>query len=94
MWLSRSDYVPLANLIGVIFQIRDDYMNLQSTQVRSRLRSRVEDADLRMQYADNKGYCEDLSEGKFSFPVVHSIRADTSNQRLLSASSSSSPRWP
>ncbi|QRV84212.1 farnesyl-diphosphate synthase [Ceratobasidium sp. AG-Ba] len=25
------DYVPLVNLIGVYFQIRDDYMNLQST---------------------------------------------------------------
>lgn len=30
---SYSDYVPLVNLIGVYFQIRDDYMNLQSTEV-------------------------------------------------------------
>lgn len=29
-----SDYVPLVNLFGVYFQIRDDYMNLQSTEVR------------------------------------------------------------
>jgi geranylgeranyl pyrophosphate synthase len=29
-----SDYVPLVNLIGVYFQIRDDLMNLQSTEVR------------------------------------------------------------
>jgi len=28
-----SDYVPLVNLIGVYFQVRDDYMNLQSDQV-------------------------------------------------------------
>lgn len=28
-----SDYVPLVNLIGVYFQIRDDLMNLQSTEV-------------------------------------------------------------
>ena len=28
-----SDYVPLVNLISVFFQIRDDYMNLQSTEV-------------------------------------------------------------
>ena len=28
------DYVPLVNLFGIYFQIRDDYMNLQSTQVR------------------------------------------------------------
>lgn len=27
--------MPLANLIGIIFQIRDDYMNLQSAQVRA-----------------------------------------------------------
>ncbi|KAH9925948.1 terpenoid synthase [Epithele typhae] len=60
------DYVPLVNLIGVHFQIRDDYMNLQSTQ-----------------YSDNKGFAEDLSEGKFSFPVVHGVRADTSNRQIL-----------
>ena len=24
-----------------------------------------------------KGYCEDLSEGKFSFPVIHAIRHST-----------------
>ncbi|KAI0077209.1 terpenoid synthase [Panus rudis PR-1116 ss-1] len=71
------DYVPLVNLIGAHFQIRDDYMNLQSTQ-----------------YADNKGFAEDLTEGKFSFPIVHGVRADTSNRQLLSASfvlSESSP---
>ncbi|KAB5592782.1 hypothetical protein CTheo_3766 [Ceratobasidium theobromae] len=60
------DYVPLVNLIGVYFQIRDDYMNLQSSQ-----------------YASNKGFAEDLTEGKFSFPVVHSIRADRSNRQVL-----------
>jgi hypothetical protein len=31
--LMTSDYVPLVNLISVFFQIRDDYMNLQSTEV-------------------------------------------------------------
>lgn len=36
-----------------------------------------------MQYADNKGFCEDLTEGKFSFPIIHSIRADPSNRQLL-----------
>lgn len=52
------DLIPLADLIGLLFQIRDDYMNLQSSQ-----------------YADNKGFAEDLTEGKFSFPIIHSIRA-------------------
>ncbi|KAF8435183.1 farnesyltranstransferase [Boletus edulis BED1] len=60
------DYVPLVNLFGVYFQIRDDYMNLQSTE-----------------YSKNKGFAEDLTEGKFSFPIVHGVRADQSNRVIL-----------
>lgn len=60
------DYVPLVNLFGVYYQIRDDYMNLQSTE-----------------YAENKGFAEDLTEGKFSFPIVHGVRADRSNRQVL-----------
>ncbi|CAE6445993.1 hypothetical protein BN14_11002 [Rhizoctonia solani AG-1 IB] len=62
----KVDYVPLVNLIGVYFQIRDDYMNLQSSQ-----------------YASNKGFAEDLTEGKFSFLVVHAVRADRANRQVL-----------
>ncbi|KAK7052334.1 isoprenoid synthase domain-containing protein [Favolaschia claudopus] len=60
------DYVPLVNLIGVHFQIRDDYMNLQSGE-----------------YTSNKGFAEDLTEGKFSFPIVHGINADKTNRQVL-----------
>lgn len=62
----RRDCVPLVNLIGLIFQIRDDYMNLSSTS-----------------YTKNKGLCEDLTEGKFSFPVIHSIRSNPGNLQLI-----------
>ena len=31
--MTCRDYVPLVNLIGVCFQIRDDYMNLKSSEV-------------------------------------------------------------
>lgn len=34
-------------------------------------------------YTDNKGFCEDLTEGKFSFPVIHGIRTDPNNRQLL-----------
>jgi hypothetical protein len=128
-----SDYVPLVNLISVFFQIRDDYMNLQSPEVSSfkslhdphpptpgdllpsfiqegRKESPSGARDIlpplhtcypepqlcnrlliihtifqlaNAQYADNKGFAEDLTEGKFSFPVVHGVRADTSNRQLL-----------
>lgn len=32
-WRLIRDYVPLVNLTGVFFQIRDDYMNLQDSEV-------------------------------------------------------------
>jgi geranylgeranyl diphosphate synthase type 3 len=65
---SRSliDCVPVVNIIGLTFQIADDYKNLFSKE-----------------YTDNKGMCEDLTEGKFSFPVIHSIRSDPTNLQLL-----------
>lgn len=31
----------------------------------------------------NKGLCEDLTEGKFSFPIIHAIRAKPENMQLL-----------
>lgn len=34
-------------------------------------------------YTARKGLCEDLTEGKFSFPVIHAIRADPHNLTLL-----------
>jgi geranylgeranyl diphosphate synthase type 3 len=35
------------------------------------------------EYSANKGMCEDLTEGKFSFPIIHSIRARPENMQLL-----------
>ena len=61
-----ADLVPLVNLIGLYFQIRDDYMNLQSAQL-----------------IENKGFCEDLTEGKFSFPVIHSIHSAQEDRTLM-----------
>ncbi|KAK5095404.1 geranylgeranyl pyrophosphate synthetase [Exophiala xenobiotica] len=60
------DCVPLVNLMGLVFQICDDYLNLSSSI-----------------YTTNKGLCEDLTEGKFSFPVIHSIRANPGNLQLI-----------
>jgi len=62
----RIDCVPLVNLMGLVFQICDDYLNLSSSQ-----------------YTENKGLCEDLTEGKFSFPVIHSVRSNPSNLQLI-----------
>lgn len=62
----QRNYVPLVNVLGLIFQVCDDYLNLSDTT-----------------YSKNKGLCEDLTEGKFSFPIIHSIRANPSNVQLI-----------
>lgn len=59
--------VELVNTLGILYQVRDDYINLVSSD-----------------YMKNKSYCEDLTEGKFSFPIIHSLRnASSSNRQLL-----------
>ncbi|KAJ1153094.1 hypothetical protein NDU88_005861 [Pleurodeles waltl] len=52
----KSDLKPIINILGLFFQIRDDYANLKSKE-----------------YSDSKGFCEDMTEGKFSFPAIHAI---------------------
>ncbi|CAI7654790.1 unnamed protein product [Penicillium glandicola] len=34
-------------------------------------------------YLEKKGLCEDLTEGKFSFPIIHSIRSNSANRQLI-----------
>lgn len=35
------------------------------------------------EYTSKKGFADDLTEGKFSFPVMHAIHADPSNREVL-----------
>jgi geranylgeranyl diphosphate synthase type 3 len=62
----KRDFSQLIQLLGTLFQIRDDYANLKSDQ-----------------YAENKSYCEDLTEGKFSFPMVHAIKSHPEDPTLI-----------
>lgn len=64
---TEKDCVSLVNVLGLVFQICDDYLNLSNTT-----------------YTKNKGLCEDLTEGKFSFPIIHSIRSNPGNHQLIS----------
>lgn len=63
---TEKDCVALVNVLGLVFQICDDYLNLSNTT-----------------YTQNKGLCEDLTEGKFSFPIIHSIRSNPGNHQLI-----------
>ena len=62
----KYDCSRIIDLLGFIFQIRDDYLNLKSN------------------HTDNKSFCEDLTEGKFSFPIAYAIKLNTANNTLLS----------
>ncbi|EUC40524.1 hypothetical protein COCMIDRAFT_108587 [Bipolaris oryzae ATCC 44560] len=58
----------VVDLFGVIYQIVDDYKNMKETAM-----------------TESKGcFCEDLTEGKFSFPLLHAIWSkgtiDTDNE--------------
>lgn len=64
---STKDLSHLMATLGLYFQIRDDYANLQLKE-----------------YAENKSFCEDLTEGKFSFPVIHGIRVRPDDKQIIS----------
>lgn len=63
---TKSDFAKLAGILGLYFQIRDDYCNL-----------------CKREYSENKSYCEDLTEGKFSFPIIHAIHSQPNDGQVM-----------
>lgn len=61
-----TNFTPLLNLLGLYFQIRDDYLNISSDS-----------------YMQTKSYCEDITEGKYSFPIIHAIQSHPNDSRLI-----------
>lgn len=84
------DLSPLLRAFGRFFQVRDDYQNLQDMEV-----SRCS-YPLRWvlgwsltgyiwQYINQKGFAEDLNEGKISLPLIYALNnGDKSSSRLAS----------
>lgn len=64
---NTCEFKQLIDLLGLYFQIRDDYCNLKDKT-----------------YEVNKSYCEDLTEGKFSFPLIHAINCSKDDNQVLS----------
>lgn len=57
VWSNNTTLVPLANLLGIIYQVRDDYLNIADDNMK-----------------ENKGYADDIAEGKLSFPIIHGLQ--------------------
>ncbi|OLN98000.1 Ophiobolin F synthase 2 [Colletotrichum chlorophyti] len=55
---SGTEFVcdALVSMVSRFFQVRDDYLNLNSRE-----------------YSNQKGWCEDLDEGKFSYLIIHCL---------------------
>ncbi|KRX57964.1 Squamous cell carcinoma antigen recognized by T-cells 3 [Trichinella sp. T9] len=66
---NKTDYNQLLNDMATYFQIRDDYMNLVAGEVRENF--------------SLKGFAEDLTEGKFSFPIIHALQSNPENDQIL-----------
>ncbi|VEN38200.1 unnamed protein product [Callosobruchus maculatus] len=63
---NKADFTKITAILGLIFQIRDDYINLISKD-----------------YMEHKSYCEDLTEGKFSFPIIHGITSHPNDKQII-----------
>uniref|UniRef100_A0A336LC35 CSON008509 protein n=1 Tax=Culicoides sonorensis TaxID=179676 RepID=A0A336LC35_CULSO len=63
---NKKDFTRLTAILGLYFQIRDDYCNLSLKE-----------------YSENKSFCEDLTEGKFSFPIIHAIKNEGADHQVL-----------
>ncbi|XP_022118123.2 geranylgeranyl pyrophosphate synthase-like [Pieris rapae] len=67
---SKNDYTDLVLTIGLYFQLRDDYCNLIQQEALEEWPSEAEKKN-----ATNLDiYCEDLTEGKFTLPIIHAAR--------------------
>lgn len=64
---NKENYKPLVDTLGLLFQIRDDYVNLVDKS-----------------YQKSKAFAEDITEGKFSFPIVRSIQANPRDNQVMS----------
>lgn len=68
----------LITLVGRYYQIRDDYLNLASEEVSSLIGNSHSIINFTnknwLQYTAKKGFCDDLSEGKLSFPLIHVLQ--------------------
>lgn len=93
---SESEYVEMVKQkTGGLFRLAIGLMQACSDQKNLDLIPLVNDLSIHFQilddflnlqstkYHDNKSFCEDLTEGKFSFPIIHHINQDPQDRRLL-----------
>ena len=91
----KEYYSMVLDKTGGLFRLAVGLMAAFSARDKSEFRELVDQLALYFQirddlvnlksdeYALSKSYCEDLTEGKFSYPILHAIRARPDDTRLL-----------
>lgn len=68
---------------GQYYQIRDDYQNISSEEVsRSKFSNIYTHLVLLIQYSAQKGFAEDIDEGKYSLLLIHALNTSPHRLRL------------
>ena len=83
---NKKDFSKLTAVLGLYFQIRDDYCNLICKEVCEYDPYFVQSLMkfiFFVQYSENKSFCEDLTEGKFSFPIIHAVQIQKQDRQVL-----------
>lgn len=87
---SQQDFSKLTAILGLYFQIRDDYCNLICKEVFLVTDNGQQGISIShfpifsfLQYSESKSFCEDLTEGKFSFPIIHAVNNQTNDRQVL-----------
>ncbi|GJC78710.1 fusicoccadiene synthase [Colletotrichum liriopes] len=76
---ASATFDTFTSLLGRYFQVRDDYKNLTSVDVGATSRLTPETAV----YTQQKGFCEDLDEGKYSVPLIYTLETQPGNIQLI-----------
>ncbi|KAL4884272.1 isoprenoid synthase domain-containing protein [Aspergillus karnatakaensis] len=79
---SEDEYLAMvANKTGGLFRLAIKLIQLES-DIDEFIRDDYQNLQSE-QYAKNKGFGEDITEGKFSYPIVHSIRGGSGSEGSL-----------
>ena len=74
----------LYHKMGLVLQLYGDYINLHNAKVRKLfIAFKFCLHDFTFKYATVRGFCDDLDEGKFNFPIIHAIQSHPNDHRLL-----------
>lgn len=81
---NSTDFTSLLDDLALYFQIRDDLLNITRFVLYCYLIIWVIFLETSSSYMQSKSFCEDLTEGKFSYPVIHTILNFPHDTRLSS----------